>query len=155
MQHISAMEIFCEHLEKILFIERTLKETARKIGVSESCLKSWLAQKRAPSIRSLDRVADHIGCPTYQLVRRYPLEYGGNYLNNSHSALRKNLEAFFIKHQRFSMLQKLSLLQNEISDLSLTSYLRTKNYRLPTLHKLETIAQVLGVEAYELLFWED
>jgi transcriptional regulator with XRE-family HTH domain len=152
----SVIKIFCEHLEKFLYEEHTYKKTADKLRISESCLKSWLTGERIPSIRSLDKVANHIGCFSYQLIKKqYPLEYGNDCHNNSHTLLRKNLEALFIEHQCFSLPQKLSLLQNQISDFMLISYLRTKNYRLPSLQNLNIMAQALGVETYKLLFWED
>ena len=156
MEDYTAIKIFCEHLEKILYDCQTYRKTAEKIGVSESCLKSWLTNKRTPTIRSLDNIANNIGCPTYQLIRsNQPLECGNSCYNNSNIPLRKNLETLFIKHQCFSTPQKLSLLQNQISDFMLMSYLRTKDYRFPSLMNLEAMAQALRVETYKLLFWED
>jgi len=151
-----ADKIFCEHLERFLYDFQTHKKTAEKLGVSESSLKSWLAGKRTPSIRSLDRIANRIGCSTYQFIKNYyPLEYGKPIHNDAHIPLRKNLETIFIERQCFSLSQKLALLQNQISDLKLISYLRVRNNRLPTLANLEVMAQALGLETYKLLLWED
>ena len=156
LTYIAADKIFREHLERFLYDFQNHKAVAEKLCVSESSLKSWLAGRRTPSIRSLDRVANNIGCSTYQLLKGcFPLKYGKSAHNNAHIPLRKNLEAIFIEHQRFSLPQKLSLLQNQISDLMLISYLRPRNNRLPTLMNLEAMAQALGIEAYKLLFWED
>jgi len=155
MERDSAVKIFFEHLEGFLYECETYKKTAERLGVSESCVKSWRTNKRTPNIRSLDKIANHIGCVTYQLIRNhYPIEYGNYRHNDSHIALRKNLETLFIKHQCFSMPQKLSLLHNQVSDLMLISYLRTKNNRLPSLENLDAMAQALGVKTYKLLFWE-
>jgi len=150
-----AHKIFCEHLERFLYDFQTYKNTAIKLGISESCLKSWLTGRRIPSIRSLDRFANHIGCSTYQLIKnRFPLESGNSVYNDSHISFRKNLETIFIERQCFSLSQKLSLLKNQITDFMLISYLRTKNYRLPTLVNLEIMAQALDLETHNLLFLE-
>jgi len=152
---VSATEIFYKHIEELLAGERTYKQLSIRLGVSESCLKSWLIKQRSPSIRSIDKVANRIGCHTYQLIRQEPLVFSKRIQNDSHTALCRNLSLIFIEHHCFTIPQKLSLLNHQISDFALASYLRTNNYKLPTLKKLDEIACVLGVKTHLLLFEED
>jgi len=149
-------KVFREHLERFLYSFQSYKKVAEKLGVSESSIKSWLSGRRTPSIRTLDRIANRIGCSTYQLIKScYPIECGKSIHNVAHIPFRKKLDTIFIERQCFSLTQKLNLLQNRVSDLMLTSYLRTRNNRLPTLRNLEVMAQALGIETYELLLWEE
>ncbi|MCL2386936.1 MAG: helix-turn-helix domain-containing protein [Defluviitaleaceae bacterium] len=150
----SALKIFCEHIEKNFLDEEALKKAAEKLGFPESSLRSWLNYQRTPSIRSLDKIANRIGCLTYQLIRNQPLEFGKHRDNNSNIPLRINLSKFFADNGCRFMAQKLSLLQHQVTEDMLKSYLRIKDYRIPSLQKLEAMAQALGVETHKLLFME-
>lgn len=63
----------------------------------------------------------------------------------------ENLNIIFLKNQCFSIPQKLNLLNNVVTDFALQSYFRKQNYKLPTLSKLDIIADALGVSACSLL----
>lgn len=150
-----ASDIFRSHLEELFLNEQTYKQLALRLGVSDSCLKSWLTKQRTPSIRSIDKVANQVGCFTYQFIKPDQLILGKCKKNDSHISFCRNLGVIFIEHQCFSVPQKLALLNQQVSDFALSSYLRTVNYKLPTLEKLDDIAHALGIETYSLLFEED
>lgn len=150
----SASDIFRRHLEGLLISEETYNRLALKLGVSNSCLKSWVTRQRTPSIRSIDKVANQLGCHSYQLIRSSPIAYGNAKNNDSHISFCRNLGIIFIEQQCFSVPQKLAILNQQISDFALSSYFRTTNYKLPTLQKLDDIACALGIETYKLLFEE-
>lgn len=130
---------------------KTYNNLAKHLGISNSSLKSWINQTRTPTLRTLDKIADKLGCHTCDLLKNKPLPLCIRTQNNSHATLCRNLKIFFIEHQCFSIAQKLLLLENQISDYVLVSYLRSTNYKLPSLYKLDKIADALNIESYKLI----
>lgn len=142
---------FRENLEKLLN-GKTYEELALYLDVSSSALKSWINGNRSPALKSIDKLANRIGCYSANLLRTDSnIENKGIHTNDSHHAFVKNLNIIFLKNQCFSIPQKLNLLNNIVTDFALQSYLRKKNYKLPTLSKLDLIADELSVNAYSLL----
>ncbi len=125
---------------------------ASDLNVSLSTLKCWMSGQRVPSLSSLKKLADELGCHTYNLI-----EPSGNieraYIINTdiHKVLAERLQIIFLERGATSVLNKLKVLNFSISQDSLTSYLRSKDFRLPTLSKLDLIADALRIKSFELL----
>lgn len=152
----SSAGVFKANLEQLLAQSKNYQNLAQKLNVSTSTLKSWINGLRTPSLMTLGKLADQLGCHASALVTPHSdLTDRGIHQNNVHKALVKNLNIAFLENQCYSLAQKLCLLNNEVSDFALKSYMRTSNYRLPTLSGLDQIAKALKVSSYELLKEEE
>ncbi len=142
---------FRENLEKLLN-GKTYEELALYLDVSSSTLKSWINGNRSPALKSIDKLANKIGCYSADLLNiDADIENKNIHTNDSHYSFVKNLNIIFLQNQCFSIPQKLNLLNNVVTDFALQSYLRKKNYKLPTLSKLDLIADQLDINTYNLL----
>ena len=145
---------FRENLE-LLLKGKSYSEVAMYLGVPSSTLKSWINGSRCPSLRNIDKIANRIGCYSSDLLNSKGHVMDRNvHSNDSHLSFVKNLNIIFLKNQCFSTPQKLTLLNNAVTDFALQSYLRKHNYKLPTLSKLDVIADALGISTYSLLLEE-
>lgn len=145
---------FRENLESLLK-GKSYSEVAIYLGVPSSTLKSWINGSRCPTLRSIDKLANRIGCYSSDLlISRFYIIDKNVHSNDSHLSFVKNLNIMFLKNQCFSTPQKLALLNNVITDFALQSYLRKQDYKLPTLSKLDVIADALGIYTYSLLLEE-
>lgn len=147
-------EIFRLHLESLLKETLTQKELAKILDVSESSVKSWIGSYRKPTLRKVDMIANRLGCRTLELIKHGSLSYKTTRTNNSHITFCRNLKKYFIEYQCFNIPQKLSLLDNHLSDFALKSYLRKEHYKMPTLTGLDKIANSLHIETFKLLYEE-
>lgn len=142
---------FRENLE-VLLIGKSYAELALCLYVPSSTLKSWINGNRCPTLKSIDKIANKIGCYSSDLLQVNSNIVNKNmHSNDSHYSFTKNLNIIFLKNQCFSIPQKLNLLNNVVTDFALQSYLRKQDYKLPTLSKLDIIADTLGVNASSLL----
>lgn len=142
---------FRKNLETLLS-GKSYSELALFLDVPLSTLKSWINGNRCPTLKSIDKVANKIGCNSSDLLNiDLNIVNIGMRSNDSHCLFVKNLNIIFLKNQCFSIPQKLNLLGNVVTDFALLSYLRNKDYKLPTLSKLDIIADSLGINAYSLL----
>lgn len=145
---------FRENLE-LLLKGKSYSEVAMYLGVPSSTLKSWINGSRCPSLRNIDKIANRIGCYSSDLLNSKGHVMDRNvHSNDSHLSFVKNLNIIFLKNQCFSTPQKLTLLNNAVTDFALQSYLRKQNYKLPTLSKLDVIADALDISTYSLLLEE-
>ncbi len=150
--HQSSAQIFRANLETLLAQSGSYDQLAQEVNVPASTVKSWINGQRSPSLKALDRLADQLGCHSFQLIMPNASLQNQNICHNDvHAALVRNLSIIFICHHCYSTAQKLSLLDHQITEFALTSYLRSSDYRLPTLSKLDTIAALLKQPPYELL----
>lgn len=148
----NSLSIFRHNIEKLLNTYSTYEKLALFLDVPVSTLKSWVNGNRNPNLKTLDRISNKIGCYSYELLcNNSDLKNIGMYTNNSHNTFVTNLNILFLKNHCFSVPQKLSLLENEITDFALQSYLRKENYKTPTILKLDIIANALKLETYTLL----
>ena len=146
--------IFKKHLLGML-TDRTYAQLAMDLDISENTLKSWMRPCRGPSMKKLDELADKLNCYTFDLIKEGALPTRLLYKkNNSHAAFKRNLNIQFINRQCFNKAKKILLLGNAVSEFALTSYLRPANFKMPTLEKLDRIADELGIKTYELLLEE-
>ena len=142
---------FRENLESLLK-GKSYSELAMYLGVPSSTLKSWINGSRCPTLRNIDKLANRIGCYSSDLLNSKVCIINKNvHSNDSHISFVKNLNIVFLKNQCFSTPQKLALLNHVVTDFALQSYLRKQNYKLPTLSKLDVIADALGISTYSLL----
>lgn len=145
---------FKENLEELLK-DKSYSELSVYLGVPSSTLKSWINGSRCPTLRNVDKLANRIGCYSSDLLNSKAHIIDKNvHLNDSHLSFIKNLNIIFLKNQCFSTPQKLALLNNVVTDFALQSYLRKQDYKLPTLSKLDVIADALGISTYSLLLEE-
>ena len=124
---------------------------ANAIGVPSSTLKSWILNKRSPKLDSLDFVANRIGCFSYELLRYDEILNRDVNDNNSREIFVRNINKIFIDNYCNKQLQKYKLLSNVISNDALISYLRSENYRKPTLEVLDRIADELNMQTFMLI----
>ncbi len=142
---------FKENLEMLLN-GKSYAELAIYLGVPSSTLKSWINGNRHPTLKNIDKIANKIGCYSSDLLNTNAnIKNQNMHSNDSHYSFVKNLNIIFLKNQCFSIPQKLNLLNNVVTDFALQSYFRKQNYKLPTLSKLDIIADALGVSACSLL----
>ncbi len=142
---------FRENLE-LLLKGKSYSELAIYLGVPSSTLKSWINGNRRPTLRNVDKLANRIGCYSSELLNSNVCIIDKNvHSNDSHISLVKNLNIIFLKNQCFSTPQKLALLKHVVTDFALQSYLRKQDYKLPTLLKLDIMADALGICTYSLL----
>lgn len=142
---------FRENLE-LLLKGKSYSELAIYLGVPSSTLKSWINGNRRPTLRNVDKLANRIGCYSSELLNSNVCIIDKNvHSNDSHISLVKNLNIIFLKNQCFSTPQKLALLKHVVTDFALQSYLRKQDYKLPTLSKLDIMADALGICTYSLL----
>lgn len=145
---------FRKNLETLLN-GKSYSELALYLNVPSSTLKSWINGSRRPTLRNIDKIANRIGCYSSDLLNSKGHVMDRNvHSNDSHLSFVKNLNIIFLKNQCFSTPQKLILLNNAVTDFALQSYLRKQNYKLPTLSKLDVIADALGISTYSLLLEE-
>ncbi len=145
-------QIFRANLEQLLTQYGNYENLAQKLEVPISTLKSWINGLRTPSLKAIARLANRLGCHASALIMPYSnLKDQGIHHNDTHKALVQNLNIIFIDKQCYSLAQKLFLLDNEVSEFTLMSYMRNSNYRLPTLSGLDRIAEILQVSACDLL----
>lgn len=145
---------FRNNLETLLN-GKSYSELALYLNVPSSTLKSWINGSRCPTLRNIDKLANRIGCYSSDLLNSEVHIIDKNvHLNDSHLSFVKNLNIIFLRNQCFSTPQKLALLNNVITDFALQSYLRKQDYKLPTLSKLDVIADALGISTYSLLLEE-
>ena len=133
---------------------KTYKALALFLNISDDTLKSWFNGHRIPTLRTIDKISDKIGCYSWEIISTNTPNSGKIVVNDSHSNFSKNIKMIFIEKQCFLMVKKLNLLNHCITDLMLTSYLRSDNYRMPTLSNLDNIANELGIESYKLIMEE-
>ncbi len=145
--------VFQQKLNEWYLSSSSYHELALHLQVNESTLKGWLSGSRHPTIKRLDQIADQLGCFTHELICPHsPILFHKNpRKNHSHHAFSQNLGIIFNQKGCYRTVQKLTLLEGLVTDFALQSYLREQNYRLPTLKKLDQIADVLQMEAYLLL----
>ena len=152
LMHQSSAQIFRANLEMLLAQNGSYDRLAQELNVPASTLKSWINGQRSPSLKALDSLADRLGCHSFRLIMpNASLQNQGVCHNDAHTALVRNLGIIFICHHCYSNAQKLSLLNHQITEFALVSYLRNNDYRLPTLSKLDQIAALLKHPPYELL----
>lgn len=128
------------------------KKLAAELNVSLGTLKCWMSGKRIPSLSTLKELSDKLGCHTYNLIEPAGNIERADIINNDiHKVLSERLQIIFLERGAISVLNKLNVLNFSISQDSLTSYLRSTNFRLPTLRTLDRIADELGIKSFELL----
>ena len=147
----NSINIFVSHLEELLLECGSYKKLSEMLNLPESSLKCWMLYKRTPKLSTLDTIAAELNCTTSDLLNPAPLNRNGTNTNTSRENFVKNLNIYFVKKGCYSIPQKLYLLNNVISDCTLISYFRTNDYRVPTLKKLDAIANALKITSYELL----
>lgn len=143
---------FRENLESLLEIYKSYSKLALYLDVPISTLKSWINGNRCPSLKTIDKIANKIGCCSADFITAQTIIENKNmHSNSSHSTFVKNLNILFLKRQCYSMPQKLALLDNVITDFALLSYFRKHDYKYPTLTKLDLIADALNIPTCILL----
>lgn len=147
----NSKKAFSYQLEKQLKKYRSYAEMANAIGVPSSTLKSWILNNRSPKLDSLDFVANRIGCFSYELLRYDEILNRDVNDNNSREIFVRNINKIFIDNYCNKQLQKYKLLSNVISYDALISYLRSENYRKPTLEVLDRIADELNMQTFMLI----
>ena len=144
--------IFRNNMEKLLTVYSTYEKLALFLDTPVSTVKSWINGTRNPSLKTLDKIANKIGCFSYELrCNDASLKNIGFYMNNSHNTFVTNLNIIFLQKHCITTPQKLNALENVVTDFALQSYLRKENFKSPTLLKLDLIADSLGLETYTLL----
>ncbi len=143
---------FKGNLESLLKGHKSYENLALSLGVPNSTVKSWINGTRCPSLKTIDKIANKIGCYSADFITEdCCIENKNIHSNSSHSLFVKNLNILFLKNHCFSLPHKLSLLDNVVTDYALQSYLRKQNYKTPTLSKLDLIADALNMPTYVLL----
>ncbi len=147
----TSIKIFSFQLEKLLNKFGNIHNFSEAFNIPQSTLKAWLSMRRYPKLDSLDKLANEIGCYSYQLISVCDLNDIGVHNNNARKAFVKNLNKIFIDKYCYTQLQKYTLLSNVLSNDALISYLRKDDYRKPTLEVLDKIANELNIKTYTLI----
>lgn len=158
----SSLKILVTNLNKLMltFTDKPNYEAlASRLSIKLSTLKGWMSQKRMPTLKTIDKIADCLGCHTYQLLKPDgQLKNAGISFNDSSTIFLQNLQAIFNENKKFSLIEKHNLVNSDykpddhyITETMLISYLRTNRRRIPPLKTLDYIARSLKVESYELL----
>ncbi len=143
---------FKGNLESLLKCHKSYEDLASSLGIPNSTVKSWINGTRCPSLKTIDKMANKIGCYSVDfIIENSRIENKNIYSNFSHLLFVKNLNILFLKNHCFTIPHKLSLLDNVVTDYALQSYLRKQNYKTPTLSKLDLIADALNIPTYILL----
>lgn len=132
---------------------------ASKIAVNLSTLKGWMSQQRTPTLKTIDKIANLLGCHTFQMLKPDgQMENIGIADNDSATAFLQNLQAIFNEKKKFSLIEKCSLVNDAyndgdkyITETMLISYLRKNSRRIPSLRVIDYIAKSLKMESYKLL----
>ena len=130
----------------------TYSEMADNLDISLGTLKCWMSGQRIPKLSTLKKLADRMGCYTYNLIK--PLgntENVGIVNNDVHKVFSERLRIVFLERKIITNSKKFYIVNEAISPDTLMSYLRKKDYRLPTLRMLDRISDALNVKSYELL----
>lgn len=147
----NSQKILILNLEKYYNEYNSYEKLASFLGVSTNTLKSWMLGTRTPKLARIDYIANKLGCHSSDLINNLEIIRNGFDNNKSQENFVKNLNIIFIENQCFSMPQKLNLLNNVITDFALNSYLRSTNFRTPTIAKLDLIANQLDIKTFELI----
>lgn len=132
---------------------------ASKISVNLSTLKNWMSQNRAPTLKTIDKIANCLGCHAYQLLKPDgKMDNVGVSTNDSATAFLQNLQAIFNEKKKFRLIEKCDLVNgdyqdgdNYITETMLISYFRKNSRRVPSLKILDYIAKSLKIETYKLI----
>ena len=144
--------VFRNNLEYLLKTYNSYEKLSLYLDVPASTLKSWINANRVPSLKMLGTLGNKLGCYSSDLITpNYDFKEQKTCVNNVHITLVRNLSIIFINNHCFSTASKLALMDNVITDYALQSYMRNTNYKLPTLEKLDLIANALKLHTYELL----
>lgn len=158
----SSLKILVANLNKLMLTFADIpnyEALASRLSIKLSTLKGWMSQKRTPTLKTIDKIADCLGCHTYQLLKLDgQLDNAGISFNDSSTTFLQNLQAIFNEKKKFSLIEKYNLVNSDykpedhyITETMLISYLRTNRRRIPPLKTLDYIARSLKVESYELL----
>ena len=161
-QYSSSLKILVSNLNKLMqnsTQKPSYEALASKLSIKLSTLKGWMSLKRTPTLKTIDRIADCLGCHTYQLLKPDgQLENSGISINDSPTTFLQNIQAIFNEKKKFSLIEKHSLVNSDytpddkyITEPMLISYLRTNRRRVPPLKTIDYIARSLKVKSYELL----
>lgn len=132
---------------------------ASELSVNLSTLRGWMSKNRTPTLKTVDKIADCLGCHAYQLLKpNGQTENIGIFANDSATAFLQNLQAIFNEEKRFGIIEKCALInrghkdgEKYITETGLMSYFRTNGRRTPPLKIIDYIARSLNIKAYELL----
>lgn len=144
---------FCNNLSKY-YAENysTYSQMAADLGISLGTLKCWMSGKRIPKLSTLRELADKMGCYTYNLIKPFGNTEDVGIINNDvHKLFSERLRIVFLERKAITNSKKFYIVNEVISPDTLMSYLRKKDYRLPTLRTLDRIADALNIKSYELL----
>ena len=158
----SSLNIFVSNLNILMLSSLqtpNYASLASKISVKLSTLKGWMGQQRAPALKTIDKIANCLGCYAYQLLKpNGQMENIGIVANDSATVFLQNLQAIFNENKKFSLIEKCDLVNSDykptdkfITETMLISYFRKNKRRIPTLKTLDYIARSLKVESYKLL----
>lgn len=152
---MSSIDIFIENINRIARYNNlsTYRDVADYLRVTEDTLKRWQNKSRMPSLKKIDEIGDRVKCYSYSLLQKdgelfAEIEF---VKNDSRRLFLSNLREYFMEYGRFSWNDKAALFYGFVSEDSLKSYFREKNYRVPPLKKLDEMAEALGKPTYELI----
>ncbi len=162
LNNSSSLNILVSKLNKLMLCSPDVlnyETLASEISVNLSTLKGWMCRKRSPSLKTIDKIANRLGCHTFQLLKSDgQLENNGVSANDSVTAFVQNLQVIFNKKRKFNLIEKCDLVNSDykpgdiyITETMLTSYLRKNSRRIPPLKTLDYISRSLNIESYELL----
>jgi transcriptional regulator with XRE-family HTH domain len=134
----------------------TSKEASEFLNINYSTYRSWMALEREPSLRTLDNICDKLQIPTYVLfMNEKCIDYKGYHVadikNDSRMILVENLKRVYADKGKQSWHEKESLFYGLLSQETLKSYQRNKEYICPTIQTIEGMCSYLGIPAYKLL----
>ncbi len=147
-------KLFMVNLQKICKQRNynSLSDMALELCIPVGTLKCWLTGNRIPKLKSLDKLANKLGCLSFNLIcPNSDFTDMGIYDNDIHKIFSINMKIVFINNQAKTYSEKLKLLDYVISYDVLISYLRQNKYRLPTLQTLDKIANALNMHSYDLI----
>lgn len=161
-QYSNSLKILISNLNRLmqnLTPKPSYETLASKLSIKPSTLRGWMSQQRTPTLKTIDNIANCLGCHTYQLLKpNGQLEDDGIFSNDSSTIFLQNLQTIFNEKKKFSIVEKCHLVNSDytpddkyITETMLISYLRTNRRRIPPLKTIDYIARALKVETYELL----
>lgn len=162
LYNLSSINIFIDNLTSLVSSENNLasyKKISRIININLSTIKSWMCHKRAPLLKTIDKIANILGCYSFQLLKlNGNLNDIGIHNNNSALLFAQNIQEIFNINKAFSILEKCQLINNAytddgpyITETMLRSYLRKDMRRVPSLILLDYMAKSLSLNTYTLI----
>ncbi|HEY5587690.1 MAG TPA: hypothetical protein VIK86_01900 [Candidatus Paceibacterota bacterium] len=154
---LTCMQFFVTNLNSYMAFKKinSVRLLAKDLTLNYKRVESWIYFSKTPSIITLDIVADRMNVLTYDLIGKKIFFLGKDkktiIANNSPPLFCRNLRKFLNKIDIKSADEFSSYFEEKISKHTYYSYFRKSNPMIPSLKTAEEIAELLGLQLYDLI----